>query len=132
MTQFVVFNIASYVFKCSDQVPSIPFIFLIIENKYIPKSMLEKTNKQKASSNFLRTWCSMTVHKAAYFKYISLQVNLHPSILPEDFDITPSGELVINLPTGFNIWTYLTYVQQTSSKGKQNFLGKIQYNYLND
>ena len=26
------------------------------------------------------------------------QVHLHPSILPEDFDITPSGELVLNLP----------------------------------
>ena len=29
--------------------------------------------------------------------YIS-QVHLHPSILPEDFDITPSGELILNLP----------------------------------
>lgn len=27
------------------------------------------------------------------------QVQLHPSILPADFDITPSGELVLNLPT---------------------------------
>ena len=26
------------------------------------------------------------------------QVQLHPSILPADFDITPSGELVLNLP----------------------------------
>ena len=26
------------------------------------------------------------------------QVNLHPSILPEDFDITSTGELVLNLP----------------------------------
>ena len=26
------------------------------------------------------------------------QVQLHPSILPSDFDITPSGELVLNLP----------------------------------
>ena len=26
------------------------------------------------------------------------QVHLHPSILPEDFDITPTGELVLNLP----------------------------------
>jgi len=26
------------------------------------------------------------------------QVNLHPSILPEDFDITSSGELILNLP----------------------------------
>ena len=26
------------------------------------------------------------------------QVHLHPSILPEDFDITPAGDLVINLP----------------------------------
>ena len=28
------------------------------------------------------------------------QVNLHPSILPEDFDITPNGELILNLPPG--------------------------------
>ena len=27
------------------------------------------------------------------------QVNLHPSILPEDFDITSSGELILNLPS---------------------------------
>ncbi|XP_023348444.1 patj homolog, partial [Eurytemora carolleeae] len=27
------------------------------------------------------------------------QVNLHPSILPEDFDITPNGELILNLPS---------------------------------
>ena len=27
-----------------------------------------------------------------------LKVQLHPSILPADFDITPSGELVLNLP----------------------------------
>ena len=26
------------------------------------------------------------------------QVQLHPSILPADFEITPSGELVLNLP----------------------------------
>ena len=26
------------------------------------------------------------------------QVHLHPSILPEDFDITSSGELILNLP----------------------------------
>ena len=26
------------------------------------------------------------------------QVHLHPSILPEDFDITPAGELILNLP----------------------------------
>ena len=26
------------------------------------------------------------------------QVQLHPSILPADFDITPAGELVLNLP----------------------------------
>ena len=26
------------------------------------------------------------------------QVQLHPSILPADFDITPTGELVLNLP----------------------------------
>ena len=29
---------------------------------------------------------------------VFLQVQLHPSILPSDFDITPSGELVLNLP----------------------------------
>ena len=27
------------------------------------------------------------------------QVQLHPSILPADFDITPAGELVLNVPT---------------------------------
>ncbi len=27
-----------------------------------------------------------------------VQVQLHPSILPADFDITPTGELVLNLP----------------------------------
>ena len=26
------------------------------------------------------------------------QVQLHPSILPADFDITPAGELVLNVP----------------------------------
>ena len=30
------------------------------------------------------------------------QVQLHPSILPSDFDITPSGELVLNLPPNAN------------------------------
>ena len=30
------------------------------------------------------------------------QVQLHPSILPSDFDITPSGELVLNLPPSAN------------------------------
>ena len=30
------------------------------------------------------------------------QVQLHPSILPSDFDITPSGELVLNLPNSNN------------------------------
>jgi C-terminal processing protease CtpA/Prc len=30
------------------------------------------------------------------------QVQLHPSILPSDFDITPSGELVLNLPPTAN------------------------------
>ena len=30
--------------------------------------------------------------------FFHLQVQLHPSILPSDFDITPSGELVLNLP----------------------------------
>lgn len=29
---------------------------------------------------------------------IAIQVQLHPSILPADFDITPTGELVLNLP----------------------------------
>lgn len=29
---------------------------------------------------------------------VNFQVQLHPSILPADFDITPSGELVLNLP----------------------------------
>ena len=28
------------------------------------------------------------------------QVHLHPSILPEDFDITPGGQLILNLPPG--------------------------------
>ncbi len=27
------------------------------------------------------------------------QVQLHPSILPSDFDITPTGELVLNIPS---------------------------------
>jgi hypothetical protein len=27
-------------------------------------------------------------------------VHLHPSILPEDFDITPGGQLILNLPPG--------------------------------
>jgi hypothetical protein len=31
-------------------------------------------------------------------KELKRQVQLHPSILPADFDITPSGELVLNLP----------------------------------
>ena len=31
-------------------------------------------------------------------KELKKQVHLHPSILPEDFDITPSGELILNLP----------------------------------
>ena len=31
-----------------------------------------------------------------------LKVQLHPSILPADFDITPSGELVLNLPPSPN------------------------------
>ena len=28
------------------------------------------------------------------------KVHLHPSILPEDFDITPGGQLILNLPPG--------------------------------
>eukprot|EP00092_Neocalanus_flemingeri_P029346 GFUD01031858.1.p1 GENE.GFUD01031858.1~~GFUD01031858.1.p1 ORF type:complete len:2139 (-),score=780.47 GFUD01031858.1:627-7043(-) len=31
-------------------------------------------------------------------KELKKQVHLHPSILPEDFDITPAGELILNLP----------------------------------
>ena len=38
------------------------------------------------------------------------QVQLHPSILPSDFDITPSGELVLNLPPNAN--------QQRGSSGQ--------------
>lgn len=34
------------------------------------------------------------------FCSLFFQVALHPSILPADFDITPSGELVLNLPQG--------------------------------
>jgi hypothetical protein len=30
--------------------------------------------------------------------FVLFQVQLHPSILPADFDITPTGELVLNLP----------------------------------
>ena len=30
--------------------------------------------------------------------FVTSQVHLHPSILPADFDITPTGELVLNLP----------------------------------
>ena len=33
-------------------------------------------------------------------KELKKQVHLHPSILPEDFDITPGGELILNLPPG--------------------------------
>ena len=40
--------------------------------------------------------------KKIFFKTESVnfykQVQLHPSILPADFDITPAGELVLNLP----------------------------------
>ena len=32
------------------------------------------------------------------FIILFIQVQLHPSILPADFDITPTGELVLNLP----------------------------------
>ena len=40
------------------------------------------------------------------------QVQLHPSILPADFDITPSGELVLNLPP--NATQHRGAVQQQS------------------
>ena len=30
----------------------------------------------------------------------TFKVHLHPSILPEDFDITPGGQLILNLPPG--------------------------------
>ena len=33
-----------------------------------------------------------------FSKLLNAQVHLHPSILPEDFDITVGGELVLNLP----------------------------------
>ena len=45
-------------------------------------------------------FCFLQTTSVKDIMYLSLlmQVQLHPSILPADFDITPSGELVLNLP----------------------------------
>ena len=42
--------------------------------------------------------CGLIV--SGYLLCITFQVHLHPSILPEDFDITPGGQLILNLPPG--------------------------------
>ncbi|CAB4065132.1 MPDZ [Lepeophtheirus salmonis] len=48
------------------------------------------------------------------------QVHLHPSILPADFDITPSGELVLNLPQASPTSTSPPALVQLSSSNISN------------
>ena len=47
------------------------------------------------------------------------QVHLHPSILPEDFDITSSGELILNLPQADDDGPYTNGFNDNNDNSKQ-------------
>ena len=57
--------------------------------------MPEKTSHEIVLNNAWKRFFSK--HENFNFHF-NQQVQLHPSILPADFDITPAGELVLNLP----------------------------------